>query len=75
MHLALFLTQTSDLIILPGYIDFLPDDVVLDSQFSRNIRLRVPVVSSPMDTVTEHRMAIAMAVRRFIPLQQLTLSA
>ena len=63
MQNGLTLLPFSDLILLPGYIDFLPHDVKLDTQFTRNVKLHVPVVSSPMDTVTEHRMAIAMAVR------------
>ena len=41
-----------DLILLPGHIDFGLDDVRLDSRVSRNIPLRLPLVSSPMDTVT-----------------------
>ena len=41
-----------DLILLPGAIDFGVDDVCLDTRISRNIPLHLPLVSSPMDTVT-----------------------
>ena len=51
-----------DYLALPGYIDFHPSDVNLESKLSRDIHLNHPFISSPMDTVTESKMAIALAL-------------
>jgi IMP dehydrogenase len=50
-----------DVLLVPAHSEVLPKDVNLSTQFSRNIRLNIPVVSAAMDTVTETQMAIAMA--------------
>lgn len=51
-----------DFLILPGYIDFSPQDVSLETKITRNIEIKAPMLSSPMDTVTESEMAIAMSL-------------
>ena len=50
-----------DVLLVPAYSEILPTDVSLKTRFSRNISLNVPIVSAAMDTVTESKMAIAIA--------------
>ena len=50
-----------DVLLVPAYSQILPREVNIQSKFSRNISLNVPIASAAMDTVTESQMAIAMA--------------
>ncbi len=50
-----------DVLLIPAYSEVLPRDVSLVTAFSRNIQLNTPIVSAAMDTVTESRLAIAIA--------------
>ena len=50
-----------DVLLVPGYSNVLPREVSIRSKFSKNIPLNIPIVSAAMDTVTESRMAIAIA--------------
>ena len=50
-----------DVLLIPNYSEILPREVNIQSKFSKNITLNVPIVSAAMDTVTESAMAIAMA--------------
>ena len=50
-----------DVLLVPGYSEVLPRDVDLSTRLTRIVRLQLPILSAPMDTVTESRLAIAMA--------------
>src|SRR6201987_2982461 len=50
-----------DVLLEPAYSDVLPRDVDVRTQLTRNIRVNLPIISSPMDTVTESDLAIALA--------------
>ena len=50
-----------DVLLVPAYSDVLPRNVNLTTRFSRNIELKIPIVSAAMDTVTDSKMAIAIA--------------
>ncbi len=50
-----------DVLLVPAYSDVLPREVVLNTKFTRNIEINIPIISAAMDTVTDAKMAIAMA--------------
>ena len=50
-----------DVLLVPGYSEVLPKDVQLNTEIARGLKLNIPLVSAAMDTVTEARLAIAMA--------------
>ena len=50
-----------DVLLVPAYSNVLPRDVSLRTQLTRNISLNIPLLSAAMDTVTESRLAIALA--------------
>lgn len=50
-----------DVLLVPGYSEVIPNQVCLETHLTKNIKLNIPMMSAGMDTVTEYRMAIAMA--------------
>lgn len=50
-----------DVLLVPGYSEVVPNQVDLSTYLTKKIKLNIPIMSAGMDTVTEHRMAIAMA--------------
>lgn len=51
-----------DIILMPGYINFGVEAVDFKSRITRNIEINTPIISAPMDTVTESDMAISLAL-------------
>lgn len=64
-----------DVLLLPAESHVVPSDVDTSAQFTRNIRLGMPIASAAMDTVTEARMAVAMARQGGIGVLHRNLSA
>ncbi len=64
-----------DLLIVPGYSDVLPSEVDLRANLTRSIQLNIPLLSAAMDTVTEARLAIALAREGGIGIVHRNLSA
>ncbi len=62
-HLRFELESLSfdDVLLVPGYAQVMPDEVDVSTQVTRGVRLSIPILSSAMDTVTEARLAIALA--------------
>jgi len=50
-----------DVLLVPSFSEVLPREVDTSTQFTKNIRINIPIVSAAMDTVTEHKLAIALA--------------
>ncbi len=50
-----------DVLLVPSYSEVIPNEVDLSTYLTKTVRLNIPMMSASMDTVTEHRMAIAMA--------------
>jgi IMP dehydrogenase len=50
-----------DVLLVPAFSEVLPRDVQLKSKLTRNIEVNTPIISSAMDTVTEAKLAIAIA--------------
>lgn len=69
-----------DVLLIPGYSQVLPRDVIIKTKLSRNLTLNIPIISAPMDTVTKTKMAIALAKeggigiihKNMLPIQQAT---
>ncbi|GIV09720.1 MAG: inosine-5'-monophosphate dehydrogenase [Fimbriimonadales bacterium] len=61
MHELIEALSFDDVLLLPNHSEVLPDQVNVSTTLVGDIQLRIPIVSSPMDTVTESRMAIALA--------------
>ena len=64
-----------DVLLVPAFSQVLPRDTDLSTQLTRNIRINLPLVSAAMDTVTEARLAIAIAQEGGIGIVHKNLSA
>ena len=61
MRIAKEALTFDDVLLQPGYSEVLPREVDLSTSLTREIRLNIPLLSAAMDTVTEARLAIALA--------------